>query len=149
MKKLILILTFACSAILAFAQMQVTTAGINLRDEPNASSQVLTIIPRGASVNISGGCAEGWCPVEYRGVSGYVSKAFLRDPQGQTIQTNGADAQSPVHYYTNVDGNKVQAPTKYAATPAGASAQCADGTYSFSQHRRGTCSHHGGVARWL
>jgi hypothetical protein len=25
---------------------------------------------------------------------------------------------------------------------------CADGTYSFSQHRRGTCSHHGGVARW-
>ena len=33
--------------------------------------------------------------------------------------------------------------------PAGATAQCRDGTYSFSQHRRGTCSHHGGVARWL
>jgi hypothetical protein len=29
--------------------------------------------------------------------------------------------------------------------PAGATAQCADGTYSFSQHRSGTCSHHGGV----
>lgn len=26
---------------------------------------------------------------------------------------------------------------------------CRDGTYSFSQHRAGTCSHHGGVARWL
>jgi hypothetical protein len=25
----------------------------------------------------------------------------------------------------------------------------ADGTYSFSQSRRGTCSHHGGVAKWL
>jgi hypothetical protein len=33
--------------------------------------------------------------------------------------------------------------------PAGATAQCRDGTYSFSRSRRGTCSHHGGVARWL
>jgi uncharacterized protein with FMN-binding domain len=33
--------------------------------------------------------------------------------------------------------------------PAGATAKCRDGTYSFSQHRRGTCSHHGGVEEWL
>ena len=33
--------------------------------------------------------------------------------------------------------------------PSGASAICQDGTYSFSQHRQGTCSHHGGVAKWL
>lgn len=33
--------------------------------------------------------------------------------------------------------------------PSGASAQCYDGTYSYSQHRSGTCSHHGGVAQWL
>jgi uncharacterized protein DUF3761 len=33
--------------------------------------------------------------------------------------------------------------------PKGATALCADGTYSFSQHRRGTCSHHGGVKKWL
>ncbi|MEV4442926.1 DUF3761 domain-containing protein [Streptomyces sp. NPDC049577] len=32
---------------------------------------------------------------------------------------------------------------------SGASALCNDGTYSYSAHRRGTCSHHGGVARWL
>jgi hypothetical protein len=32
---------------------------------------------------------------------------------------------------------------------AGASALCRDGTYSYSAHRRGTCSHHGGVAVWL
>jgi Protein of unknown function (DUF3761) len=35
-----------------------------------------------------------------------------------------------------------------AATSAGASAVCADGTYSFSQHRSGTCSDHGGVHWW-
>lgn len=31
---------------------------------------------------------------------------------------------------------------------SGASAKCADGTLSYSAHRRGTCSHHGGVAVW-
>jgi hypothetical protein len=36
-----------------------------------------------------------------------------------------------------------------AGDPPGATAQCRDGTYSYSQHRSGTCSHHGGVARWL
>ena len=35
------------------------------------------------------------------------------------------------------------------APPPGATALCRDGTYSFSQHHSGTCSHHGGVARWL
>jgi hypothetical protein len=33
--------------------------------------------------------------------------------------------------------------------PPGATALCNDGTYSFSQTRSGTCSHHGGVAVWL
>ena len=36
-----------------------------------------------------------------------------------------------------------------AAPPPGATALCRDGTYSFSQTHSGTCSHHGGVARWL
>lgn len=33
--------------------------------------------------------------------------------------------------------------------PSGATAICVDGTYSYSTNRRGTCSHHGGVAVWL
>lgn len=48
--------------------------------------------------------------------------------------------------YTNVSGNHVQSPSN---NPSGATAQCNDGTYSYSQHHSGTCSHHGGVARWL
>jgi serine/threonine-protein kinase len=35
-----------------------------------------------------------------------------------------------------------------AATAAGASAVCHDGTWSFSKHRSGTCSSHGGVHWW-
>jgi hypothetical protein len=35
-----------------------------------------------------------------------------------------------------------------AAKAAGATAICADGTWSYSAHRSGTCSHHGGVHWW-
>jgi hypothetical protein len=33
--------------------------------------------------------------------------------------------------------------------PLSASARCRDGTYSFSQDRRETCTHHLGVAAWV
>ena|SRR5947209_7911820 len=33
--------------------------------------------------------------------------------------------------------------------PAGATAVCRDGDYSFSTHHTGTCSGHGGVNQWL
>ncbi|KVH03206.1 DUF3761 domain-containing protein [Burkholderia sp. BCCIQ04A] len=53
--------------------------------------------------------------------------------------------------YRNRDGETVHAPahSKSGRVPDGASARCRDGTYSFSRHRRGTCSGHGGVAAWL
>jgi hypothetical protein len=51
--------------------------------------------------------------------------------------------------YINVDGERVPSPVFTKRAPAGATAQCRDGSYSFSRHRRGTCSRHGGVARWL
>jgi len=53
------------------------------------------------------------------------------------------------HYYTNSDGKKVRRPVHSTSAPAGATAQCGDGSYRFSQHARGTCSHHDGVARRL
>lgn len=51
--------------------------------------------------------------------------------------------------YVNSAGNTVCSPYSSPSAPAGATAQCVDGTYSFSQSRSGTCSHHGGVAQWL
>jgi Protein of unknown function (DUF3761) len=49
-------------------------------------------------------------------------------------------------YYKNVSGRCVKRP---GSSPIGATAKCRDGTYSYSQHAAGTCSHHGGVARWI
>lgn len=53
--------------------------------------------------------------------------------------------------YQNVDGQCIsdeQAPTG-SGPPAGATAICRDGDYSFSRHRTGTCSGHQGVSEWL
>jgi|GraSoiStandDraft_4_1057263.scaffolds.fasta_scaffold119910_1 hypothetical protein len=52
-------------------------------------------------------------------------------------------------YYVNVNGKCVHRPVRAERPPPGATAKCRDGTYSFSQNHRGTCSHHGGVAAWL
>jgi hypothetical protein len=71
----------------------------------------------------------------------------------------GRSAPAPAHgsralacktgYYKNVSGRCVHRPTHASSVPAGATAKCRDGTYSFSQHASGTCSHHGGVAVWI
>jgi len=51
--------------------------------------------------------------------------------------------------YVNSKGQTVPRPENCSAPPKGATAQCRDGTYSLSKSHRGTCSHHGGVAKWL
>lgn len=58
-------------------------------------------------------------------------------------------AECPNGTYENSAGNVVCKPYESSTQPAGATARCEDGTYSFSESRSGTCSHHGGVAVWL
>lgn len=87
---------------------------------------------------------------QYR--NGENPKTFPSVPENKW--TNDEDDRpnpplEPIRTYTNSFGQDVQAPTLYATSPAGASARCKDGTYSFSRNRRGTCSGHGGVAEWL
>jgi hypothetical protein len=50
-------------------------------------------------------------------------------------------------YYRSVDGSMVHGPTRGNQDYGPVTARCRDGTRSFSHHHRGTCSHHGGVAR--
>ncbi|MDP4005047.1 DUF3761 domain-containing protein [Methylobacterium sp. NEAU K] len=58
-------------------------------------------------------------------------------------------------HYRNSDGCIIPVPEREAPKPGGgctkppdATARCRDGDWSFSQHRQGTCSHHGGVGCW-
>ncbi|OIR03572.1 hypothetical protein GALL_144310 [mine drainage metagenome] len=82
--------------------------------------------------------------------------AYAKEPPPNATATQPAisvpsEADLKEHgHYTNSQGNVVHSPahSKSGAAPSGATAQCRDGSYSFSQHHRGTCSHHGGVAQW-
>lgn len=67
----------------------------------------------------------------------------------RSLDLSPAQALEPIRYYQNSDNHTIQAPSHYNKLPEGATALCRDGSYSFSQHRQGTCSGHGGVARWL
>jgi hypothetical protein len=51
-------------------------------------------------------------------------------------------------YYTNSSAHRVHRPMQSIRAPSGATAHCRDGSWSFSEHHRGTCSHHGGVGSW-
>lgn len=118
------------------------TANLNLRDAPDITAHIISRIPKGTSVLIDEDCDCKWIPVSYNGHIGYVSTKYLS-------KNKISYSSKKIKYYTNSRGERVQSPTRYLSVPVGATALCRDGTYSFSRSRRGTCSHHGGVAKWL
>ena len=118
-----------------------TTASVRLREQPAANSRALALLRQGTAVRLYQ-CDDGWCHVGVYKLAGYVLEEFLSAEPQTVVEGRG---------YINSQGNWVPSPTRTAngQPPAGASARCRDGTFSFSQSRRGTCSHHGGVAEWL
>ena len=88
----------------------------------------------------------------------FVSPGYPQTPStdhgASTSNTNNQNGRGKVTCndngaYVNSQGQRVKRPENCSGPPAGATAQCRDGTYSFSRNHRGTCSHHGGVAKWL
>jgi len=55
----------------ASANPVVTKGDTNLRKSPGTDSPVLTLIPKGTSVEV-GKCSNGWCQVSVNGQDGYV-----------------------------------------------------------------------------
>ena len=145
MKKIILALLTCLIAIApAFAQNRTTKTSVNLRSQSNAKSNILDVIPQGADVYVVCDLSNGWSQVAYNYRIGYVYSSYLMSEKACAYMPS-----SRVRYYTNSSGQCVQSPTYYSSAPRGATARCVDGTYSFSKNRKGTCSHHGGVAQWL
>ncbi len=127
-----------------------TTTTLRMREKPSPTAREMAILAEGTRVRLYH-CSDGWCGVSVQKLAGYALEEFLAPGPAKTAsQTATAQAQQG-RGYINVDGQWVPSPTKTAdgQPPAGASAKCRDGTFSFSKHRQGTCSHHGGVAEWL
>jgi hypothetical protein len=93
----------------------------------------------GSSRNESNGSAPAADPEEPAPESSYEPEEESSEP----------DSECAKGTYESSSGNTVCRPEESSTVPASATAHCADGTYSFSEHRSGTCSYHGGVAEWL
>lgn len=102
-------------------------AGAVFVTSPAVAATEVGTAKAGAALQI-GACANGWC--EVTGV--YIAERQLTPTAPAAM---GLVMPTP-------------SSSKAAQPPPGATAQCRDGSYSVSRTRSGTCSHHGGVARW-
>jgi uncharacterized protein YraI len=142
-KRLVLLfgLLLAATSHLSAQDLRYATSSVRMRVDASIDSRVLATLPRGARVEVRA-CAVEWCWIEYGGRTGYVAEKYLTTVARIVKGSNGG--------YVNALGNFVSSPKASTnGPPAGATARCRDGTYSFSRSRPGTCSHHGGVASWL
>jgi len=101
---------------------------------------------------LSNGVTESVAYYENPGIEGKTNESQYLEQIAADISPAEIKVSEPtdsINYYINSKGNQVQSPTYYNYAPSNATAQCGDGTYSFSQSRSGTCSHHDGVAHWL
>ncbi len=143
----------------------------NLRDHPNMSASVVREIRQGDVLTLVSSSPVGpWYNVRHKetGAEGWIhgnnivitnAPAAAQPTPQQPAKANGGASNTAASAgeggtssgrgYWNVDGEFVPSPVFSKTAPEGASAKCRDGSYSFSRHRSGTCSHHGGVAEWL
>jgi Bacterial SH3 domain len=59
------------SVVAATAKPIATSGETNLRKSPGTDSEVLTLIPKGATVEV-GKCTNGWCEASFDGKDGFV-----------------------------------------------------------------------------
>jgi len=71
----------ALSAHHAAAAAAVTGTNVNLRQGPGTTYTVITLIPAGAPVEISG-CNAGWCQAAFQGQHGYIIATSIAPPGG-------------------------------------------------------------------
>lgn len=155
MRRYLLILVLLLSTITIKAQPNTyTTSNLHLRSGPGTSYKILKTIKAGEILRMKEGFGNQWIKVHYKGDIGYVSSSYLSNHRLSNKQVTNttkhySNTNSKIKYYSNSSRQRVQSPTHYNKKPAGATALCRDGTYSFSTSSRGTCSHHGGVEKWL
>lgn len=133
MRNFALILCLALVSFFANGQQVVTVSNLNIRSAPSTEGKIVHQIPKGSTVQLSD-CQSNWCKVEYSGYHGFVSKRFTTDADNYKARyvENDNPPRSAVKHYTNSKGKTVQSPTHYDSPPSGATAQCRDGSYSFS-----------------
>jgi hypothetical protein len=141
--RLLAVLAVPAAVVLAGCGVATVPAGPGVSQVDAPTSVVVTTVPALTTQ------AAPQVPNTQAAVAPPVVQAPVQQAPVVQAPVQAAPAACGGDYFINSDGNCVHRPEQAPAAPAGATAKCQDGTYSFSQHRSGTCSHHGGVAEWL
>jgi hypothetical protein len=89
------------SAVGATAKPVTLTADTNLRKAPGTDSEVLTLLPKGTTVEV-GKCTNGWCETSSNGKDGFaiaqnlgMAPARRPPPRGEEIVEEGPPVYGP------------------------------------------------------
>jgi hypothetical protein len=122
-----------------------------LADTPPGATAVCKDGTYSFSQTHSGTCSYHGGVAQWLDSGAPVPATTVPPPVTSTPVKTTAPAATPTTVTTTSPGSTSPpaVPGASAVPPAGATARCGDATFSFSQHRAGTCSGHGGVANWL
>jgi hypothetical protein len=110
------------SAVCASAKPITITADTNLRKSPGTDSPVLTLIPKGTTVEV-GKCSNGWCQTSLNGQDGYAiaqnlgMAAARRAPRGPMVADEEVDEYGPPPGYGPGPAYVVGPPVYYGYGP--------------------------------
>lgn len=79
---------------------------VNIRSTSSTSGAVLGVVPQGDTVNVTGSSSNGWVPVEYRGIKGYVKEEYLEESAG-TAQSAGESQEEAAVVYPELTGEVI------------------------------------------
>jgi len=68
---------------------KVTTAAVNMRSGPSTSNTVVTVLPPGTRIDITGSAQGGFLPAKWAGRSGWVSADYLAEPGSTPAPDSG------------------------------------------------------------
>ena len=99
-------------------------------------------------------CTDGTTSAGGRGACsahGGIAKSNPVEKKAEVVEAKANQAKAQAKVATGTASKETQAASKRGEDndPTGAIAQCKDGMYSHAANRRGACSGHKGVAKWM
>ncbi len=75
---------------------KVTTAAVNMRSGPSTGTSVVTVLPPGTRIDITGSAQSGFLPAKWAGRAGWVSAQYLSDPGSAPAPAPGGSANQGI-----------------------------------------------------
>ena len=80
------------SGVSGYSTMEASTA-VNIRSAASTKSTAMGVVPKGGRVTVTGAAANGWVPIKYNNLEGYIYQQYLIPPSASesTGQTGSSD----------------------------------------------------------